>query len=170
MCASRKDPKIFEKALRMWKLSHIIVRKAFQARKRLYSMKLNKDPGSSAGSRGVPSSSSTKMGVGRSSAVLGALLSGGEEATWVEGQGDWVTCRGNCTSMSSPQGSYPPVSSQVIYVPSLSTFLCLSPLSFIHSVNISWAPVVLDAEDTVVNERDTKPLLSRSLCSNGGGT
>lgn len=46
MCASRKEPKIFEKALRMWKLSHIIVRQAFQARKRLYSMKLNKDPGS----------------------------------------------------------------------------------------------------------------------------
>lgn len=38
---------------------------------------VNKDPGSSAGSRGVPSSSSTKMGVGGSSVILGALLSGG---------------------------------------------------------------------------------------------
>lgn len=37
---------------------------------------VNKDPGFSAGNRGVPSSSSTKMGVGRRSAVLGALLSG----------------------------------------------------------------------------------------------
>lgn len=53
-------------------------------------------------------------GVGRRSAVLGALLSGGEDASWVEGQGDWVTCGGDSTSMSSPRGLYPAASSQVI--------------------------------------------------------
>ena len=28
---------------------------------------------------------------------------GGEEATWVEEQGDWVTCGGDCIHVQSPR-------------------------------------------------------------------